>query len=345
MTWWNMRTRLSSAAAILAIGSLSSARLSGQMLPPAQGYHFMRLDAPGSAQTSGYGISNSGQIVGAYIDALGDRHGFIYNGGVFNVLAIPGAPDAVPTGINSAGTFVGSYTDASSTSRAFIDQAGVFSPYVRAGLADPDPLDINDVGDIIGSTSGREGFVDFRGNNLYLYSFGTGVKFFPRGIATGEVSVGYYLGYDGFFHGFITDGGVPFVRFFDVPGATDTFAEDFNALNFGLGTMVGTYWENVGGTRTIHGFVWEHASLPYGGDEFFRLDVPGAYRTEASGINDAGQIVGTYYDETGQHAFVTSTATPEPGTLALFAIGLIGVARLRRRYPVSHRSSSYAWSR
>ena len=38
--------------------------------------------------------------------------------------------------------------------------------------------------------------------------------------------------------------------------------------------------------------------------EFTTIDVPGADRTEAYGINNAGQIVGLFFDAMGQHGFV-----------------------------------------
>ena len=38
--------------------------------------------------------------------------------------------------------------------------------------------------------------------------------------------------------------------------------------------------------------------------EFTTIDVPGADRTEAYGINNAGQIVGLFFDATGQHGFM-----------------------------------------
>src|SRR6267154_1727619 len=39
---------------------------------------------------------------------------------------------------------------------------------------------------------------------------------------------------------------------------------------------------------------------------FTRIDVPGASATVALGINNAGQIVGTYTDDTGFHGFTAS---------------------------------------
>jgi len=61
--------------------------------------------------------------------------------------------------------------------------------------------------------------------------------------------------------------------------------------------------------------------------------VPGAFATVARGINGAGQIVGSYVDATGRHAFVATPTTviPEPGTLALVAagVGLLGGMSVR----------------
>jgi hypothetical protein len=41
---------------------------------------------------------------------------------------------------------------------------------------------------------------------------------------------------------------------------------------------------------------------------FTPIDVPGAIYTEAYGINPRGQIVGPYFDSTGEHGFL---ATPK----------------------------------
>ncbi|HLO05697.1 MAG TPA: VWD domain-containing protein [Terriglobales bacterium] len=44
----------------------------------------------------------------------------------------------------------------------------------------------------------------------------------------------------------------------------------------------------------------------YSGGSFTRIDVPGATATNAYGINDAGQIVGAFYDGTTYHSFLYS---------------------------------------
>jgi len=62
---------------------------------------------------------------------------------------------------------------------------------------------------------------------------------------------------------------------------------------------VGYYW---GGAFHGHGFLLDQGS-------YTTLDVPGAFWSSAEGINDAGQIVGVYFDAGGTHGFL---ATPVP---------------------------------
>jgi len=79
-------------------------------------------------------------------------------------------------------------------------------------------------------------------------------------------------------HGFLDTGG-SFTQI-DVPGVPgDTAALDIN----NVGQIVGGFGDSTGG----HGFVDTAGS-------FTAFDVPGAQSTDASGINDAGLIVGTF---------------------------------------------------
>src|SRR5687768_9254911 len=64
-----------------------------------------------------------------------------------------------------------------------------------------------------------------------------------------------------------------------------------------------------------------HGFLPKDG-VFTRIDVPGAVRTQPFGINNHGQIVGVYTDNTGTYAFLLSngalTTINPPGALFQF---------------------------
>lgn len=56
------------------------------------------------------------------------------------------------------------------------------------------------------------------------------------------------------------------------------------------------------------------------------LNVPGAYITQAYGINNSGQVSGTYYDTNGQHGFIKSGSTfntfDAPGANVTYAYGI-----------------------
>src|SRR3954447_11281998 len=45
---------------------------------------------------------------------------------------------------------------------------------------------------------------------------------------------------------------------------------------------------------------------------FAPIDVPGAFETQAHGINDAGQIVGWFFDDTGTHGFLNTGGSFTP---------------------------------
>ena len=128
---------------------------------------FTTIDVPGSTTNWGAkGISNSGDIVGAYGDDLG-RHGFLYSGGQFTQIDVPGAVEwTTPMGINNSGDIVGIYAnrDEPSKHRGFLISGGIFVPIDVPGATGTDVNGINDHGDIVGR------FYD--ANRGFLYSRG-----------------------------------------------------------------------------------------------------------------------------------------------------------------------------
>jgi hypothetical protein len=104
-----------------------------------------------------------------------------------------------------------------------------------------------------------------------------------------------------------------------------TRLEDLNDAGQAVGWALGTRFVPGEGTITwSHGFVWEAGA-------FTLFDVPGAYQTQLTGINNRGQLAGTYRDGTGAHGFL-ATPVPEPPTWLLWGSGLLlaGAARSLR---------------
>jgi len=71
------------------------------------------LSFPGATETMALGLNDLDQVVGAYTDAMGHVHGFIYTNGVFTTVNVPFplGPDTIVNGINNFGDIVGFFQE------------------------------------------------------------------------------------------------------------------------------------------------------------------------------------------------------------------------------------------
>ena len=105
----------------------------------------------------------------------------------------------------------------------------------------------------------------------------------------------------------------------NIPGSIWSYATGINDL----GDIVGVYADATGNS---HGF------LDVGGN-LSTIDIPDAIANVAFGINNSGDIVGMYGPGTagtGSSGFL-ATPIPEPSTLALLGIGIVGLAGCKMR--------------
>ena len=309
--------RSSLIVALAALGGFGFPPLAG-----AETFSYQALDVPGAYMTTVSGINDFGQAVGTYSNVVDGQYGggaFLESNGVFTTLPIYN-----PSAINDAGQIL-------SLSGGIVDAAGVFTPIIVPPGTFPNPpgytlsvyfTDINNAGQIVGAFTSLHLEGEGTGGN-FLYSNGVfTILQAPAGFTllsvAGINNSGQIFGTlrdgAGNISGFIDDGGV-FTTFQLPPGISG-----FNAVNDSGELAVSSY--SSGGYAISAG-------------EVIPLEFPGASYTIVSGINNEGQIVGTYADYSQsvyQHGFIaTPLATPEPASLLLVGVGLGLVAAWRHK--------------
>lgn len=282
----------------LSVAFLSTA---GWLIVPGQAsaqlYTFTTLDNPAITSpgngTVAYGVNNLGQIVGGYD---GSTSGFLYSGGTYTNIAIPAPSGTNARGINDPGDITGQiFGNIAVVGSGFVYSGGVYTTLPvggnGTGLHETIGFGINNAGQVVGSYLQGSG---------YLYSGGTFTRLQDPSASgdttanglnnTGQIVGSYINATSGGnqSHGFLYSGGT-----FTTIDANLGSQTRLNGIN-DSGLIVGTY-------DGVHSFV----SM---GGTFINIDNPLATGgTFAYGINNAGQIVGSYVDATGQHGFL---ATP-----------------------------------
>jgi probable HAF family extracellular repeat protein len=216
--------------------------------------------------------------------------------------------------INNLGEVAGLYSPVRSTPRyGFVDDNGTYTQInVSPGFSTT--ASVNDAGVVVGGsylhTVGSvepvyTGFIDNNGTITYLNAPGTlnangytnasGINDADQVVGTSEAT------YGGLQQGFLYQNGT--FTFIDDPNA-GAQGTDAVAIN-NSGAIVGFYYDSSG---KVNGFIYTGNLTTINPADFTTIDNPlGVNGTQILGINDAGQIVGTYLDSSNvEHGFVAS---------------------------------------
>jgi probable HAF family extracellular repeat protein len=270
---------------------------------PVQGTLVNLTDPFANATTNhaGYGtkpvaINAADQIVGDYWDVNGVSHGFLYSGGQFTNLAGPNSPpSSSATSINSSNQVVGTYTTSLGENHGFMYQNGSYTT-----IDDPLASFIN--GEVFAGTGG-----------IPSSSIGYGTVLLGNNDA-GEI-LGCYFDSTDTLQGFLDINGTYFTLTDPSAGTGNGEGTLPVAMN-NNGDVVGEYTNSAGSV-----------SFLYTNGTYFDIRYPGSVSTTVTGINDSGQIVGSYVDSRGvTHGFVvTNGGYFDVGSASAAAINASGV--------------------
>jgi hypothetical protein len=323
----------SAAALLIAVPVASWAQTFTNIVDPN--------DTTGDTVSSG--INDSGQVVGSYFNTTsGGFVGFSLSGGAYSDVVVSGSAATVASGVNNAGLITGTSTDGSGGNHGFTWSGYSASGGALTGGTQTSFDNINaSSGSTFGSATNSSGttvgyFFDTNGQHGFsgpvTPTYNPTTLDDPSGTGTAASDVnssGKIVG--SFFNGAIEQGfaynGSTYATISDPLGVGGT---DVTGID-DAGDVVGYY---IDGGGTTHGFI-EYASDP---GVFVTIDDPSSgsatdasgSSTEVLGINDLGYIVGSYVTTTGA-TIGFEEDLPEPATIGLFTLGVLGLGALRRR--------------
>jgi hypothetical protein len=268
----------------------------------ANGSGFASFVRSGYQQTGASGINDAGDIVGVSVLTNGLGSGFLRApGGTFTDIdpALGGLPSVYSEaiGINGAGSVVGYFTS------ILPPNLNVIQDYSHGFILSGGVYTQFDVPAALGF-----------GTQLYSMN--------SSGMITGSFLDNTYGLPHGFLYSPSTGLSVPGFSFVSAVGGVDEAGDfTYTALSYDPLSPLG----------------YDAAAYRVTGGVYDPIAVPGAFSTQAQGLNDRGQVTGVYLDATGVHGFI-ATPVPEPRSWALMLIGLGALgAGLRRRRAASPR--------
>ena len=255
---------------------------------------YTQIDVPGAVQTEVFGINTASDIVGNYEVNNATYHGFLLSNGVYTTIDYPGASSSEATGINDVGQIVGAYFGATFGGFLYDVQSQTFTNIDFPGSIQTYATAINNAGTIVGFVSNNQaqtvGFELVGGQfrkvlpHGFNYSNANGINNLGQVVGLGTIT-----GHAKRINFLFTDGKFQQLK---IP-APFALAEGINDA----GAIVGGYGTFSEGTT---GFLYQSGTLE-------SLMFPGSANTGATGINNAGEVVGYFIDGAGNTHGITWT--------------------------------------
>lgn len=260
-------------------------------LAVAQGT-YTQIDVPGAAATLAAGIDSAGDISGLYVDAtIGNSHGFLLSGGTYTTIDYPGFLGTFLYGMNDVGQSVGiAFGTGVNIGFVYDTATQTFTVISYPGSDDTIPYAINNAGTIVGFYQQGHRTIGFKLEGSIYSKIGTarGISSWALGISAADDVVG----------GFATPNVINFIlhhgkyKFVRMPNKLDS---EVSAINSAGTALAGSY-APISGTGA--GFVSTMRT-------FEELQFPGTNSTSAWGINNAGEVVGSFVDANAlSHGFL-----------------------------------------
>lgn len=270
------------------------------------------LNNIGTNFSDAYDINDNGDIVGRFYINGGYRP-FLYsssNGTMRNLGTLgysgSGGTGGIARSINASGQVTGDGNTADITPHAFLYTNNLMFDVTPNLFGATAGMGINDNGLMVGNNN----------HTVFVYASGMpgpgyiGVDGDPYGINNSGHIVGYSLGHSFFYHNGITE-------------------------NIGPGAALGiNNLDQVVGTTTPQlssGFAYLYSNGQFRNLNSLAVGLPPSWNmTEATAINDSGQIVGKVTTSEGYgHAFLL-TPIPTPATLSLLMFSSLIISRRKR---------------
>ncbi len=219
---------------------------------------YRTVNFPGQpAEQFANGLNDSGQIVGDYLDASDNSHGYELSGGTFTSFDYPGATGTNASAINNTGVIVGGWWPSSLLVQGFQLSGGSYTVINFPVSTQTFPYGTNNNGDIVGFYDDAEdvthGFLQSGGTYTSIDVPGAFGTYATSINDAGEIVGGYCttaqcMDDQNTIQGYLLSGGV--FTTINVPGSTSTIIFGINKK----GAIVGSYGNCGEGAGLAHGF-------------------------------------------------------------------------------------------